>query len=107
VTRWERRRAGHLTELATTNATFTYSLNRAGHRLSEDAQVTGDPQNGEATFAYDPLGRLAGYTPPGSAQVPYGWDKVPNRTSAGGVTTTFDAADRPTSTGFATDLDAA
>lgn len=97
--------AGHLTGLATTNAAFTYTLNRAGHRLTETATVAGDPQNGTATFAFDPLGRLAGYTPPGSSLVPYGWDEVPNRTSAGGVTTTFDAADRPTSAGFATDLD--
>ena len=37
--------------------------------------------------------------------MPYAWQEVPNRTSAGGVGTTFDAADRPTSTGFASDLD--
>jgi YD repeat-containing protein len=67
--------------------------------------VTGDPQNGNAAFVFDALGRLATYTPPGGSAVPYGWDEVPNRTSAGGVATTFDAADRPTSTGFANDLD--
>ena len=97
--------AGSLTGLATTNAAFTYTRNRAGHRLTETATVTGDPQNGTATFTFDPLGRLASYTPPGSAQIPYAWDEVPNRTSAAGVTTTFDVANRPTSTGFAHDLD--
>ena len=97
--------AGRLTGLATTNAAFTHTLNRAANRLSENAQVSGDPQNGGATFAFDALGRLATYTPPGGSAVPYGWDEVPNRTSAGGVTTTFDAANRPTSSGFATDLD--
>ena len=97
--------AGRLTGLATANASFTYTLNRAGNRLSETATVTGDPQNGNAAFVFDALGRLATYTPPGGSAVPYAWDEVPNRTSAGGVATTFDAADRPTSTGFANDLD--
>jgi RHS repeat-associated protein len=86
-------------------ASFSYVLNRADTRLSEAATVTGDANNGTAYFAYDRLGRLTSYTPPGGAPVPFGWDKVPNRTSAYGVTTTFDAANRPTGTGWSADLD--
>ena len=85
------------------------TANRAGHRLTEDAQVTGDPQNGTATFTFDPLGRLASYSLPGIRTLGATWQADPNRasltTDGTPVATTFDAADRPTSTGFATDLD--
>ena len=101
--------AGRLTGLATTNATFTSILNRAGNRLSETATVTGDPQNGTATFTFDPLGRLASYALPGVRALGATWQADPNRdtltTDGTPVTTSFDAADRPTSTGFANDLD--
>lgn len=101
--------AGHLTGLATTNAAFTYTLNRAGRRLAEDAQVAGDPQNGTATFTYDRLGRLTDYALPGIRTLAATWQADPNRapltTDGVPVSTTFDAADRPTSTGFAQDLD--
>ena len=100
---------GRLTGLATTNAAFTHTLNRAANRLSENAQVSGDPQNGSATFAFDPLGRLTGYTLPGIRTLGAAWQGVPNRdsltTDGTPVTTTFDAANRPTSSGFAADLD--
>ncbi len=101
--------AGNLTGLATTNAAFTYTANRAGNRLTEDAQVAGDPQNGTATFTFDPLGRLTGYSLPSIRTLGATWQADINRagltTDGTPVATTFDAADRPTSTGFATDLD--
>ena len=101
--------AGSLTGLATTNATFTYTANRAGHRLTETATVTGDPQNGEAQFTYDPLGRLASYSLPGIRTLGATWQADTNRatlaTDGTPAATTFDAADRPTSSGFASDLD--
>ena len=101
--------AGSPTGLATTNAAFTYTLNRAGHRLTETATVAGDPQNGTATFTFDPLGRLTGYSLPSIRTLGATWQADPNRTAlttdGTPVSTTFDAADRPTSTGFSTDLD--
>jgi RHS repeat-associated protein len=101
--------AGSLTGLTTTNAAFTYTLNRAGHRLTEAATVAGDPQNGTATFTFDPLGRLTGYALPWIRTLGASWQADTNRasltTDGTPVATTFDAADRPTSTGFANDLD--
>ena len=42
----------------TTDATYDYTYNRAGQRLSEDAEVVDSSANGTASFGYDPLGRL-------------------------------------------------
>ncbi len=101
--------AGRLTGLATANASFTSTYNRAGNRLSETATVTGDPQNGTATFTFDPLGRLASYALPGIRTLGATWqadtDRATLATDGTPVSTTFDAADPPTSTGFANDLD--
>lgn len=63
--------------------------------------MTGDPSNGAVSYAYDPLGRLTGYDRAGATPETYGWAAVPNRTSvtvgpAPAVTTSFDAANRPT-----------
>ena len=85
----------------TDRAVYGYTYNRAGQILTEAATVTGDASNGTITYAYDPLGRLASSTLSSVATL-YGWDAVPNRTSvkvgAGATaTTSFNAADRPTS----------
>ncbi|MFI5040447.1 MAG: RHS repeat-associated core domain-containing protein, partial [Acidimicrobiales bacterium] len=85
----------------TARASYVYTLNRAGQRLSENSQITGDPTNGVVTFTYDPLARLTGYSGTPVTTQTYGWDKVPNRTTlqiGGGttVTTTYDVANRPT-----------
>jgi RHS repeat-associated protein len=89
-----------------TRASYAYTLNRAGQRLTETSTISGDPSNGTVTFGYDPLGRLATYSGiagyAGAPSQTYGWDKVPNRLTkqvGGGstVTTTFDPANRPTS----------
>jgi RHS repeat-associated protein len=83
-------------------ASYTYTLNRAGQRLSEVSTITGDPTNGTVSFSSDPLGRLTGYSGTPVTSQAFGWDKVPNRTSkqvGGGaaVTTTYNNANRPTS----------
>jgi RHS repeat-associated protein len=85
----------------TDRAMYDWTHNRAGQILTEASTVSGDSTNGTTTYTYDPLARLSGYTRSGTTTT-YGWDKVPNRTSvqvgAGTtVTTTFDAANRPTS----------
>lgn len=81
---------------------YTYSLNRAGQRLSEASSITGDATNGTVAFSYDALGRLTGYSGTPVTSQTYAWDKVPNRTSkqvgAGtAVTMTHNNANRPTS----------
>ncbi len=60
--------AGHLTDTTTTapgpvtRAAYAWTVNRAGSILSEASTITSDPTNSTRTFAYDPLGRLAGFT---------------------------------------------
>jgi RHS repeat-associated protein len=85
-----------------TRASYTYTYNRAGQRLSEASTITGDPTNGTATFAYDALARLTGYMPPTTSNQTYTWQSVPNRSSVQigngtPTTTSFDAANRPLS----------
>jgi RHS repeat-associated protein len=85
----------------TNRALYDWTHNRAGQILSEAETITGGASNGSVSYAYDPLGRLTGSTFGGTTTA-YGWDKVPNRTSvqvgAGTpATTTYDAANRPTS----------
>jgi RHS repeat-associated protein len=82
-------------------ATYAYTLNRAGQRLSEASTIAGDPSNGMVSFSYDPLGRLIGYSGSPVTSQAYAWDPVPNRTSKQtgtdpAVTTTYDPANRPT-----------
>ena len=98
--------AGHLLDRetktgGTSRAAYVYAYNRAGQILSEASTVTGDPANGTVTYAYDPLGQLVGSTLSATTTA-YGWDAVTNRTSVqvgGGTaaTTSYDAANRPTS----------
>ncbi|HET7026053.1 MAG TPA: hypothetical protein VFI28_00020, partial [Candidatus Limnocylindrales bacterium] len=83
-------------------ASDTWSHNAAGHLTADALTSASDPTAGTTTYAYDPLGRLTGWTPPVVSAKTYGWDKAPNRTSvqtgAGTpVTYSFDAANRLTS----------
>jgi RHS repeat-associated protein len=103
---------GRLTSRTTTpgpRASYTETYNRAGHRLTEASTTTGDPANGTATTGYDPLGRLTSYDLPGIRSLGSTFDAVPNRTSltanGNSVSTIFDAANRPTSSGYAYDAD--
>lgn len=82
-------------------AVYALAYNRAGQILSETSTITGDPTNGATTYAYDPLERLTSFTRAASSNS-YAWQAFPNRASvqvgAGTpVTTTYDAANRPTS----------
>ncbi len=45
----------------------------------------------ETTYAYDKLGRLSEFNPPGEGSTSYGYDKAGNRTEAGGTTYEFNA----------------
>ncbi len=82
-------------------ASYAYTLNRAGSRLTEASTISGDPGNGTATLGYDPLGRLTCYALPGIRK-PLGrrWQEVPNRDQltidGTPAAQTFDAANRPT-----------
>lgn len=95
-------RLGRLTSKDTGSlALYDWTYNRAGQVLTEASTISGDPANGIVTYTHDPLERLTGATLAGTTTA-YGWDTVPNRTSvqvgAGTpATTTYDAADRPTS----------
>lgn len=82
-------------------AVYALAYNRAGQVLSETSTITGDPTNGLTTYIYDPLERLTSFTRAASSNS-YAWQAFPNRASvqvgAGTpVTTTYDAANRPTS----------
>ena len=99
-----------LTMTTGTRAAYTYTLNRAGSRLSEASTISGDPGNGTATFGYDPLGRLTTYGLPGIRTLGAAWQEVPNRASleiddGTPATQGFDAANRPTGSGYAFDVD--
>jgi RHS repeat-associated protein len=83
-------------------ASYTWTHNASGHLTADALTSASDPTAGTTTYAYDPLGRLTGWTPPAVSAKTYGWDAVPNRTSvqtgAGTpVTYSFDAANRLTS----------
>jgi RHS repeat-associated protein len=108
TTAWTYDDAGRPTGSATTaagpvtRASYTYALNRAGQRLSEASSITGDPTNGTASFSYDALGRLTGYSGTPVTTQTYTWDRVANRLTkqvGGGttVTMTYNNANRPTS----------
>jgi RHS repeat-associated protein len=96
---WRPTRRNHHPPIESAGDVLAY--NRAGQILSEDSQISGDPTNGTTTYTYDPLERLTAFTR-ASTTTTYGWDDVPNRTSVqvgagAAVTTSFDAANRPTS----------
>lgn len=108
VTNYEYDAIGRLISTTTTGAggiaraSYTYTYNAAGFRTLDETDVVGDPTNGESTYLHDQLGRLIRYVDSGGEIETYGWESVPNRvlTQTGSqpeVTTSFDAAHRPTS----------
>ena len=98
-----------LAQVTGTRASHAWTLNRAGSRLSEASTISGDPGNGTAALAYDALGRLTGYALPGIRTQASTWQEVPNRDllTVDGVpgSQAFDAANRPSSNGYAFDAD--
>ena len=100
---------GRLTSQATSGgsgcascALSTYSYNAASNQIGSTSTISGDSANGNTAYSYDPLARLLSYAPQAAAQKQtYAWDATPDRTSiktgsAAAVTTTYDAASRPT-----------
>jgi RHS repeat-associated protein len=90
-------------------ANYQYSYNRAGQLIAESSTITGDPGNGTATTAFDPVERLASFSLPGITSLAAAWNSVPDRTSLTTdsipTTQTFDAANRVTSGGYVFDAD--
>jgi RHS repeat-associated protein len=72
----------------------SYSYDAAGNVLSQQYGLPGNAGAGNHTYAYDSAGRLTGWTKPASPAVSFGYDKAGNRTSAAGVTFTFDDHNR-------------
>ena len=91
--------------------TYTYGYNAAGNKIASTSTIPGDPALGTATYAYDELSRLTTYTPAVSAATKtqtFAWNSMPDRASittgtAAAVSTTYDAASRPTSGSYTTD----
>jgi RHS repeat-associated protein len=82
-------------------AVYAFGYNNAGNNISKVSTISGDTTNGTTAYAYDPLSRLTGYTPPTATAQTYAWNGQPDRASVRvgtgtPVTTTFDAASRPT-----------
>jgi RHS repeat-associated protein len=98
-----------LSKVTGARASYAYTYNRAGNRLTETSTITGDPANGTATFGYDPLARLSSYSLPGIRTLGDTWQAVPNRDSltTDGIPSTqgFDAANRENTNGYAFDAD--
>jgi RHS repeat-associated protein len=101
---------GRLTARSTTGgsgctncALYSFTYNNAGNQLTKASTISGDAANGTTTFAYDPLSRVTGYTPPTViAPQTYTWNGQPDRASiktgtGTPVNVTFDAASRPVS----------
>ena len=84
-------------------------MHSAGSRLSEASTISGDPGNGTAALAYDALGRLTSYALPGIRTLGAAWQEVPSRSSlttdGTPVAQSFDAANRPSDNGYASDAD--
>lgn len=98
-----------LTMTTGARAAYTYTVNRAGSRMSEASTISGDPGNGTATLGYDALGRLTSYALSGIRTLGAAWQEVPTRSSlvtdGTPVTQAFDAANRPSGSGYAADAD--
>lgn len=88
-------------ELANSSGTVksreTYGYDPDGNLTSRNVEFPGTSGNtavGSSTYRYDDAGRLAGWTPPGSAEVAYTWDGAGNRTGAGAASYSYDERNR-------------
>jgi RHS repeat-associated protein len=74
-------------EPPTTLEALKYAYDAEGNVLSrKDTRA-----ETETTYAYDKLGRLTEFNPPGEGSTAYGYDKAGNRTEVGGMTFEFNA----------------
>jgi len=83
-------------------AAYTYAYNAAGLITTATASLADSSANGTTAYTYDPMGRIASFTPPASLTgQSYSWNASPDRasitTGASTVSTSFDLAHRPTS----------
>jgi RHS repeat-associated protein len=79
---------------------FDYTYDAAGNRISQT-----DRNDDETTYVYDALDRLTEFDPPAGPAVSYGYDHAGNRTSAGGITSTFNELNQLTSSSDGTSYD--
>jgi RHS repeat-associated protein len=111
---------GGLTEVKRPGGIDTTSVFNEAGRLAETATSAGEPPvtleslkygydpagnvtsrldrrlEQETTYAYDALGRLSEFNPPGEGATTYGYDKAGNRTEAGGTTYSYNALNQLT-----------
>ena len=79
-------------EPATVLEALEYAYDPAGNVVSRtDARL-----EQQTTFAYDALGRLTEFNPPGEGSTAYGYDAASNRTSAGATTYIYNALNQLT-----------
>ncbi len=89
---------GHLATATLTNATGAateseaYAYDPAGNLVTRT--TTGTAAAGIDAFSYDRAGRLVSWTKPDATTVAYTWDGAGNRTSTGGVASTYDERNR-------------
>jgi YD repeat-containing protein len=124
---------GDLTEVTRPGGLTTTNLYNEAGRLAETTSKTAEPLavleslkygydpagnvtskvdqrlESETTYAYDALGRLTEFNPPGEGATTYGYDAAGNRIEAGSTTYSFNALNQPTedSTGTTYSYDAA
>ncbi|MDQ3724801.1 MAG: right-handed parallel beta-helix repeat-containing protein [Actinomycetota bacterium] len=79
-------------ELGSVLEALEYGYDSAGNVTSRtDARL-----EQETTYAYDALNRLTSFDPPGEGSTSYGYDAAGNRTSAAGITYSFNALNQVT-----------
>ncbi|MFD1661856.1 DNRLRE domain-containing protein [Streptomyces caeni] len=84
----------------TSTASVAYGYDAASHLTSKTS--TGTAGSGGQSYGYDWAGRLTSWTGVGGTVTAYTWDAAGNRTSAGGVTATYDERNRLLSSGATT-----
>ena len=76
----------------TTTASTAYGYDAASRLTSKSS--TGTAGSGTQSYGYDRAGRLTSWTGVNGNVTDYTWDAAGNRTSAGGVTATYDERNR-------------
>ncbi|MBI3323585.1 MAG: DUF1080 domain-containing protein [Candidatus Omnitrophica bacterium] len=100
--------ADRLTRMKTLNSSLstlldlTYTYDKTSNILRVVRGPTGTSGAGATSFTYDALNQLTKATYPGGASDLYTYDKVGNRLTANGVSSTYDAANRLQTTGSVT-----
>lgn len=82
-------------DTSTVHAT-SYDYDAEGNVVKQAITAPGNDGAGEHTYAYDPIGRLTGWTAPNNVTTEYAYDAAGNRIKAGTDEFTFDARNRVT-----------